>query len=38
MNAIVCWNYPHLSQHLARLPPEQQVAILATLSPFAVLS
>ncbi|TFZ64276.1 hypothetical protein E4631_19955 [Hymenobacter sp. UV11] len=22
MNAIVCWNYLHLSQHLARLPPE----------------
>ena len=34
MNAIVCWNYLHLSQHLARLPPEQQAA---TLSPFAVL-
>jgi len=38
MNPIVCWNYLHLSQHLARLPPEQQAAALATLSPFAVLS
>jgi TnpA family transposase len=38
MNVIVCWNYLHLSQHLARLPPEQQAAALATLSPFAVLS
>ena len=38
MNAIICWNYLHLSQHLARLPPEQQAATLATLSPFAVLS
>ena len=38
MNAIVCWNYLHLSQHLARLSPEQQAATLATPSPFAVLS
>ena len=38
MNAIVCWNYLHLFQHLARLPLEWQAATLATLSPFAVLS
>lgn len=38
MNAIVCWKYLHLSQHLARLPPEQQAATLAPLPPFAVLS
>ena len=36
MNAIICWNYSHLSQHLALLPPEKQAATLATLS--AVLS
>ena len=38
MNAIICWNYLRLSQHLVRLPPEQQAATLAMLSPFAVLS
>ena len=38
MNAIVCWKYLHLSQYLARLPPEQQAATLAPLPPFAVLS
>ena len=38
MNAIICCNYLHLSQHLARLTPEQQAATLATRSPFAVLS
>ena len=35
MNAIICCNYLHLSQYLARLPPEQQAA---THSPLAVLS
>ncbi len=34
MSAIICWSY----QHLARLPPEQQAATLATLSPFAMLA
>lgn len=38
MNAIICWNYRHLSQHLTWLLPEQQAATLATRSPFAVLS
>ena len=38
MNAIICRNYRHLSQYLARLPPEQQAAALTTLSPFAVRS
>ncbi|MBC8085091.1 MAG: Tn3 family transposase [Hymenobacter sp.] len=35
MNAVICWNYLHLSQHLARLPPEQQAV---TLPPSATCS
>lgn len=38
MQAIICWNYLRLSQHLAWLLPEQQAATLATLSPSAALS
>lgn len=37
MNAIICWNYLLLSKHLTQLPPEQQAATLAMLSPSAVL-